>query len=126
MKNSSHLRKLFAFLAYATLPLAATVPASANAQQVLHTDLINHVPAAKSLSVRGPNFSGCYTLQLGRSVLGPDIFTNTSGMYTIIAMRAPGCAGGSGMAGLYRDFAISGNNGGRLTIEITNQGIAIH
>ncbi|WP_152969480.1 hypothetical protein [Paracidovorax avenae] len=126
MKNSSHLRKLFAFLAYATLPLAATVPASANAQQVLHTDLINHVPAAKSLSVRGPNFGGCYTLQLGRSVLGPDIFTNTSSMYSIIAMRAPGCAGGSGMAGLYRNFAISGNNGGRLTIEITNQGIDIH
>ncbi|AVS70349.1 hypothetical protein C8247_07845 [Paracidovorax avenae] len=60
------------------------------------------------------------------SGVGPDIITNTNGMYTMIAMRAPGCAGGSGMAGLSRAFAISGDNGGLLTIDITNQGIAIN
>ncbi|BFO55234.1 hypothetical protein [Acidovorax sacchari] len=126
MKNFPRLGKICAILAYSMLSLAAAVPAPANAQQVLHTNLINRVPAAKSLLVRGPKLSGCYSLLLGQSVLGPDIFTNTNGMYTMIAMRAPGCAGGSGMAGLSKDFAISGDNGGSLTIEITNQGFVFH
>ncbi|AVS77661.1 hypothetical protein C8246_04880 [Paracidovorax avenae] len=128
MKNSPRLEKICAILAYSMLPLAAAFTAPANAQKVIHTDLINRVPAAKSLSVRGPNLSGCYPLPLGQSVLGPDIVTNTRGNYLLVAMREPGCFGGdrNRINGLSTPLAISGDNEGRLTIEITPQGFVFH
>ncbi|QNH20553.1 hypothetical protein HEP73_01453 [Xanthomonas sp. GW] len=122
IRSSKSSNTVAAVLSMAMAAFAA-VPAQAQSADInVPTVIINSLWSAKALWVSGGQGSGCYPVNNGGRVAGPTLRTNIR--YTVIGMSSADCAGGTGLAGVNRQFLARARPAG-MYIQIVNGGINV-
>ena len=124
IRSSKSSNTVTAVLAMAmALAAFSAMPTQAQSADInVPTVIINSLWSAKALWVSGGQGSGCYPVNNGGRVAGPTLRTNIR--YTVIGMSSADCAGGTGLAGVNRQFLARARPAG-MYIQIVNGGINV-